>query len=217
LCSIVLQLFSIVLVPFPPEYSRGGGARKTPAPHCEFCIRYNGNQLCWNFFQLYQPLFSITRGWFPELSPPPPLQISDSKQRESIVLQLCSIMLQLQCFSIVLAPFFNYWGGGSRNSVPHCEFWIRNNGNQLLCSIVLQFFSIVPTPFFNYQGVVSELRPPIANFEFETTRLNCALIMLNCAAIPFICAGSFFHDAITQGRILRNCTYFLFWKWRPCP
>jgi len=34
--------------------------------------------------------------------------------------------------------------------------------------------------------------------------------MLNCAAIPLTCAGPFFHDAITRGRILRNCTYFLF-------
>ena len=114
----------------------------------------NCAQLCCNFFQLYRPLFSITRGWFSELSPP--LRISDSKQRESIVPQLCSI---------------------------------------------------VPTPFFSItRGVVFGTQTPIANFGFGSTGINCAPIMLNCAAIPFTCAGPFFHEAITRGRILRNCT-----------
>ena len=76
---------------------------------------------------------------------------------------------------------------------------------------MLIFFFNRPRLFLQLPGGwLLELRPPIANFRFETPEINYAPIMLNCAAILFTCAGTFFHDAITRGRILRNCTYFLF-------
>jgi len=101
---------------------------------------------------------------------------------------------------------------GRRQPSPFANFGFRITGINC-ASIVLScaaIFSIVPARFFNYPGGGFRNSAPLANFGFETTGINCAPIMLNCAAIPFTCVGSFFHDAITRGRILRNCAYFLF-------
>jgi len=120
----------------------------------------------------------------------------------------------LQLFTIVLVSTPRILRGGmglgKRQPPPHCEFWIQQRESTVvqLCLFELIFFSIVPVPFFHFQGGGSRnfAPSPIANFGFETTRMNCALIMLNCAAIPSTCAGPFFHEAITRVRILRNCT-----------
>ena len=110
--------------------------------------------------------------------PPPPLRISDSKQRESIVLQLYSIVLQF--FQLYRTLFSITRGWFSELSPPpHFEFRIRNNRNQP-CSNCAQlccnFFQLY-LPLFSITrggGWFSEIRPPIANFGFETTGIKCA-------------------------------------------
>ena len=92
-----------------PDYSRGEEGEDASPPYCELWIQNNGNQLCSNraqlyciFSQLYQPFFQLPgRGGGGSRNSDPPLRISGSKQRGSIVLQLCSIVLQF----LLLVPF----------------------------------------------------------------------------------------------------------------
>ena len=77
-----------------------------PPHHFELGVQNRLNQLCSNCadisFNCTRSFFQLPRGWFSELRPPS--RISDWKQRESIVLQLCSTVLEF--FSLVPAPFF---------------------------------------------------------------------------------------------------------------
>ena len=95
--------------------------------------------------------FNYQRGGFRN-SAPPPLQISDSKQRKSIVLQF---------FSIVPVPFFNF------KEVIYGEFW--DSIVLKLCSTVLQFLSLVPTTLFMTQSLEIEF----CGILFE----NCGLVL----------------------------------------
>jgi len=89
----------------------------------------------------------------------PPLRISDSKQQESVVLQLCSIVLQF--FQLYLSLFSITRMDGCRNCAPplHCEF------------------RIAFPPIANFLFETTEIScVPIV--------LNCAVIFLNCTR-PF--------------------------------
>jgi len=131
------------------------------------------------------------------------LRILDSKQRESIVLQLCC---NFPC------PFFQLPGGWFSELSPPppiANFGFETTGMNcapiaLNCAAI--FFNCT-RPFFNYlEGGFRKLDAPL----WIPGPKQLESIVLNCAAIPFTCAGPFSHDAITRGPILRNCTYFLF-------
>ena len=104
--QLVLQFFSIV----PAPITRGVvllGTQPPPIANFRFEITgFNCAPIVLNcaaiFFNCTRPSFQLPGGWFSGLRPP--LRISGSKQRESIVLRLCSIFLQF--LSLVPAPFF---------------------------------------------------------------------------------------------------------------
>jgi len=111
---IVLQLFSIVLVPLPRIFRGGLGLRILDSKQRESIIVLNCAAF---FFNCTGSFFQLPGGVVFRTQPPPPSRISDSKQRESIVLQLCSNVLQL--FSIVFIPFLQLPGGWISELYPH--------------------------------------------------------------------------------------------------
>ena len=111
----------------------GGGLERHQPPIANFGFKTTGINCatigfnCADIFLIYnRPFFRLLGRWFSDLSPLPPLRISDSKQRESIVLQLCSI--ELQFFRIAPTSFFSYQRDSSWNSLPPCPPSIVNFG-----------------------------------------------------------------------------------------
>jgi len=98
----------------------------------------------------------------------------------------CALIV-LNCadiFSNCNGPFFQFPGGrfSELSPLPHCEIQIRNNENQLCtnCAQLCRNFFKLYRPFFSItRGVVLGIQPPIVNFGFETTGINCAPIALS--------------------------------------
>ena len=164
-----------------------------PAPHCEFWIRNNGNQLCSNcdqlcyFFNFTGPFFQFPGGG------------GGSRNSASLIANFGFETTRINCAPIVLncaaiffnctGPFFQLpgrWFSELSHPLPPLQILDSKQRESImlqLCSIVLHFFQLYP-PFFSItRGWVSELRSPIANVGFETTRINCAPVVLNCAEI----------------------------------
>jgi len=148
-------------------------------------------QLCSTVQQLFSivptPFFNYQRGGSRN-SAPPPSWISDSEQRESIVLQF---------FSIVPASFFSYQGGGLRTQdlaqpppLPIANLGFRTTG--INCApIVLN---------------CAENFPPVTGPMIKLHRRKGGWF----SKFSLSASHSRFLDTITWGPILQNCTYFLF-------
>jgi len=72
---------------------------------------------------------------------------------------------------------------------PHFELGVQNRLDQFCSNCAGPF-----PPILRKGGGkgLGRRQPPIANFGFETTGINCASIVLNCAAMFFNCTGYFF-------------------------
>jgi len=175
-----------------------------PPPHFKLGVHNRLNQLCFICSQLcsiYSQLCSMVLQLLSIVLVPFPrifflkggLRILDSKQRESILLQLRSNCAQSCCnFFNCTDPFFQLPGGGSRNSDPPP---IANLGFETIginySSIVFNcaaIFCDCTHPFFQLPGGwFSKLRPTIANFGFKTTEINlqlCSTVLQFLSLVP---------------------------------